>query len=121
MTRELDVIPGLGTSIARVTSVELARQHWVEGYRRLLGAKEREPQLHARLLRQIEIVSAELSRRIGRSFTLDELAGEYTAADRWAPEAIEDQGGGKDWLASGAVAADAAFYLYARGARDYTP
>lgn len=104
-----------------MASVELARQHWVEGYRRLVGAKEREPQLHARLLRQIELVTAELSRRIGRSFTLDELADEYTAADRWAPEAIEDHGAGTDWVASSTVAADAAFYLYARGARDYTP
>jgi len=103
-----------------VASVELARQHWVEGYRRLVGAKERDPRLHALLLRQIEIVTAELSRRIGRSFTLGELADEYAASDRWAPEAIEDQGG-KDWIASSAVAADAAFYLYARGARDYTP
>jgi hypothetical protein len=102
-------------------SVELARQHWEEGYRRLLRAKDPEPGRYARLLEQVEIVTAELRRRLGKSFTLAELAVAYTRADRWAREAVEERGATAEWLASASTAADAAFHLYARGARDYRP
>src|SRR5437870_172999 len=81
-------------SIADVEgSVELARQHWAEGYRRVLQTKESEPRLHARLLQQVDAVTGELRRRIGRSFTLGELAAAYVRADSWAYDALEDQAG----------------------------
>jgi hypothetical protein len=102
-------------------SVELARQHWAEGYRRFLHAREPEPLIHARLLRQVEVVTEELRRRIGKSFTLAELAAAYARADRWAYDAVEERAGGAGWMSSAATAADAAFHLYARGARDYRP
>ena len=101
--------------------MELARQHWEDGYRRLLRTKEPEPTLYARLLNQIEIVTAELRRRIGKSFTLSELADVYGHADRWAYEALAESRTGGDWLSSASTAADAAFHLYARGAQDYRP
>jgi hypothetical protein len=102
-------------------SVELARQHWEDGYRRLLRTKEPEPTLYTRLLEQVEIVTAELRRRIGKSFTLAELADAYGRADRWAYEAVADHRRGGDWMSSASTAADAAFHLYARGAQDYRP
>jgi len=107
-------------------SVELARQHWAEGYRRLVGTKEPEPRLYARLLEQVEVVTEELRRRIGKSFTLAELAAAYARADRWAYDAVQGRGvgeraGGAGWMSSASTAADAAFHLYARGARDYRP
>jgi hypothetical protein len=107
-------------------SVELARQHWAEGYRRLVRSKEPEPRLHARLLEQVEVVTAELRRRIGKSFTLAELSAAYARADRWAYDAVGeravgDRADGAGWIASASTAADAAFHLYARGARDYRP
>jgi hypothetical protein len=102
-------------------SVELARQHWEDGYRRLVRARDPEPGRYARLLEQVEIVTAELRRRIGKSFTLAELAAAYTRADRWALEAVGDRSESGEWMASASTAADAAFHLYARGARDYTP
>jgi hypothetical protein len=103
--------------------VELARQHWAEGYRRLSGSRGAEPEVYTRLLDQVEVVTEELRRRIGKTFTLDELAATYTHADRWAAEAIADSGeqGAGDWTATAATATDAAFHLYARGARDYRP
>jgi hypothetical protein len=108
-------------SIARVEgSVELARQHWAEGHRRLVRTKE--PGRHARLLRQVEMVTEELRARVGKTFTLAELADAYGGADRWAYEAVEeDEGESPDWVSSASTAADAAFHLYARGARDYRP
>lgn len=102
-------------------SVELARQHWEDGYRRLVRTKEPEPTRYARLLDQVEIVTAELRRRIGKSFTLAELAAAYSRADRWAHEAVAERSSGGDWMSSASTAADAAFHLYARGARDYRP
>jgi hypothetical protein len=102
-------------------SVELARQHWEDGYRRLVRTKEPEPTRYARLLDQVEIVTAELRRRLGKSFTLTELAAAYARADRWALEAVAERSSGGDWMSSASTAADAAFHLYARGARDYRP
>jgi hypothetical protein len=101
-------------------SVELARQHWAEGHRRLVRTTE--PALHARLLRQVELVTAELRARVGKTFTLAELADAYGGADRWAYEAAEDDAEeAPGWVSSASTAADAAFHLYARGARDYRP
>jgi hypothetical protein len=102
-------------------SIELARQHWQDGYRRLVRTKEREPSRYARLLEQVEMVTAELRRRIGKSFTLAELAAAYTRADRWAYEVVGEGSSGGEWMSSASTAADAAFHLYARGARDYRP
>lgn len=109
-------------SIAAVQgSVELARQHWAEGYRRLLQARESEPRLNTRLLEQVEIVTQELRRRLGGSFTLAELAAAYAGADDWTREVVEEQSPAPGWGASASTAADAAFHLYGRGARDYRP
>jgi hypothetical protein len=102
-------------------SVELARQHWAEGHRRLLRARESEPLLYHRLLEQVDVVSAELRARIGQTFTLGELAEAYGDADRWAQAAVEEQAESPSSAASASTAADAAFHLYARGARDYRP
>ncbi len=102
-------------------SVELARQHWAEGHRRLLRAKEQEPRLHARLLEQVEVVTGQLRARVGKTFTLAELAEAYGHSDRWTYTAVEEHAESPDWLASASTAADAAFHLYARGARDYRP
>jgi len=100
-------------------SVELARQHWAEGHRRLVRTSE--PALHARLLRQVEAVTQQLRARVGKTFTLEELAEAYGGADRWAYEAVEDDAESAGWVSSASTAADAAFHLYARGARDYRP
>lgn len=99
--------------------MELARQHWAEGHRRLVKTKE--SALHERLLQQVEVVTEELRARVGRSFTLAELARAYDDADRWAYAAVEEHAESPAWLSSASTAADAAFHLYARGARDYRP
>jgi hypothetical protein len=102
-------------------SVELARQHWAEGHRRLVRTKDPEPRLHARMLEQIDVVIAELRARVGKTFTLSELAAAYGGADIWAHEAVEDHAESPDWMSTASVATDAAFHLYSHGARDYRP
>ncbi len=102
------------------TPVELARQQWQEGYRRLQeearaeGAEEtlREP---------VEAVTEELRRRLGGPFTLAELARLYEGSERWTRQAIAERCPGSAWVPWAASAADAAFYLYSRAARDYRP
>jgi hypothetical protein len=100
-------------------SVELARQQWAEGHRRLVRTTE--PLLHERLLEQVEIVTTELRARVGKTFTLAELADAYSGSDRWAQAAVEERGESPDYVATASTAADAAFHLYSRGARDYRP
>jgi hypothetical protein len=103
-------------------SVDLARQQWEDGYRRIQGqASDRA--LHSHLLRQVDVVLAELRRRLGGRFTLAELADEYQGSERWAHEAIENSETGEEptWARWVSTATDAAFHRYARGAQDYRP
>jgi hypothetical protein len=97
--------------------VELVRQQWEDSYRKLV----REPGIDAGVREQVETVTSELRRRIGSSFTLGELADAYDASDRWALTAIAERCERPGWVRTAASAADAAFHLYARGARDYEP
>jgi hypothetical protein len=102
-------------------SVDLARQHWAEGHRRLLRTKDHEPQLYTRLLDQVEIVTAELRARVGQTFTLSDLADAYHHSDRWTLAVVEERAETPEWASTASTAADAAFHVYARGARDYRP
>lgn len=102
------------------TGVELARQQWQEGYRRLL-AEARAPGAGEGLEDQVEAVTEQLRRRLGPPYTLAELAGVYERCERWAREAIAERCPRPGWARFAAIATDAAFHLYSRGARDYRP
>ena len=103
-----------------MSAVELARQEWEEGFRRLQSTVDDRP-LYGRVWRQVEVVIEELRRRVGATYTLAELTNHYHGADRWATEAIGERSHGQEWVRSASTAADAAFHLYSRGARDYRP
>jgi hypothetical protein len=102
------------------SSVEVARQEWEDSHRRL-EAESADRARYRGLLAQVEIVTAELRRRVGQTFTLAELASEYAAADEWARQALLDGDLGPGAAASAALVQGAAFHLYARGAVDYSP
>ena len=101
--------------------VESARRDWEEGYRRLTAAAGRDPVQADRLHRQLDVLSVELRRRVGSTFTIAELARAYADSERWTRPAIEEAAGTPGWARSLAMVGDAAFHLYARGAVDYTP
>jgi hypothetical protein len=105
--------------IGRVVDVELARHQWAEGRRALDRARD-DRAAYKRLTRGIDVVLAELTRRVGQTFTLEELAGAYPAADRWSLEVIDDafEAGAP---ADTSVMTDAAFDRYSRRASDYAP
>ena len=99
---------------------EAVRQEWEDGYRRFESAA-REPVVGERLLAQLEVVTGELRRRIGETFTLDELAATYERADAWVRHAISEHAATPGWPRNVAIVEDAAFHLYQRGAVDYSP
>jgi hypothetical protein len=100
--------------------VELARQQWESGNRRLEEARV-DRAAYARLYAQVEVVTAELRRRVGQTFTLAELAAAYARADDWTREALTEARPENAPPPDIATAADAAFHLYSRGATDYSP
>ena len=102
------------------TQVESARRDWEEGYRRL-AAEARDPAAAERLHAQVDAITDELRKRVGATFTLAELAEAYAGAERWAREAVADRAPAPGWARTVALAGDAAFHLYARGAVDYEP
>jgi hypothetical protein len=96
----------------------LVRQEWEAGVQRLEA--EREDRAHyERLLGQIEVVTEELRKRIGQTYTLAELAAAYHDAERWGREAVEARASSSGWPRDLALVLAAAFHGYQRGAVDY--
>jgi hypothetical protein len=101
-------------------AVEVARREWEESDR-LLEAEARDRRRYERLLEQVDVVSAELRRRVGQTFTLAELAEEYGRVNRWSRDAVASSSPPPDWPRTLALVEGAAFHRYARGALDYVP
>jgi len=99
-------------------ALALARHEWEEGHRRLEGERADRPR-YRRLLQQVEVVTEELRRRIGGTFTLAELADAYRDADAWARQAVADRAPGPGWPRDLTLVLAAAFHAYQRGASDY--
>ena len=98
-------------------AVRLARSQWKEGSRRFDEAVEAD----SRLLEASDAVSDELRRRVGQTFTLEQLVEAYGTAENWAYEAVADHAAFPGWPRSVTDVLDAAFHLYALGATDYAP
>jgi hypothetical protein len=97
--------------------VQLARRQWDEGSRRFDEDSKSDP----RLLAAFEIVTDELRKRVGQTFSLDQLARAYAQADDWARTAVAERAPFPGWPGSVTLVQDAAFHAYARGATDYVP
>jgi hypothetical protein len=101
--------------------VDLARQQWQDGNRRVEETRPNRDRYVA-LSEQVDVVVAGLRRRVGQMFTLGELAEAYEGADEWARELIDDAADpDAPPTAEAGTVADAAFHVYARGAVDYRP
>jgi hypothetical protein len=98
--------------------VTSARRSWAEGQRRLNAA---DPAQQAALHAQVDAVVDELNRRVGQTFTLEELAAAYGSAERWVRDVVEERAATPGWPRTLAIVEDAAFHRYARGAVDYEP
>jgi hypothetical protein len=100
--------------------VESARREWEEGHRCLLE-QARDATTADRLLAQVDVVAAELRRRVGGVFTLRELASAYARSDEWSRAVVSEQAPAPGWPRTLSLVEAAAFHLYARGAQDYQP
>ncbi|MBS1892207.1 MAG: hypothetical protein JST59_13000 [Actinobacteria bacterium] len=89
---------------------------WEEGARELAAIED--PR-HRRLAdRVVSAVRVELRRRIGPTFSADELASLYGEGTDWAQQiAIDVAPSAAD---DAQMLADAAFWIYLRGAGDYS-
>jgi hypothetical protein len=96
----------------------LVQQEWEEGTRRL-EAERGDRRRYETLLRQIEVVTEELRKQVGQTYTLDELAASYREAERWAREAVQERAPSAGWPRDVALVLAAAYHAYQRGASDY--
>ncbi len=70
--------------------LESARRDWEEGYRRF-REESRDPVRADRLHLELEAVTDELRKRLGSTFTLEELSTEYRQADAWARAVVAER------------------------------
>jgi hypothetical protein len=103
-----------------VSEVEIARQEWVEGSRRLEAAREDDRRAR-QLLELVELLLDELRKRIGQTYTLRELVAAYDESERWAREVVEERAPVPGWPRDLTIVLAAAFDAYQRGAVDYEP
>jgi hypothetical protein len=99
--------------------IENAIYQWEEGYERL-SELSAQPRVGRQVLRAVEAVRDELRRRIGATFTGEELADLYAQGTDWCLEAarwaLPEQAVDFDPQAI----VDGAFHLHLRGAADYS-
>jgi hypothetical protein len=98
--------------------LDVVRREWEDGYRRFEDLS-RDRVAGDRLRAQLDVVTDELRKRVGQTFTLEQLAQAYERADEWAREAVSERAATPGWPRTLATVQDAAFHLYQRGAVDY--
>ena len=107
--------------ISSLVSADLAsaRLEWEHAYRDLEEVA-RNTALAERVRTQLDVITAELRRRVGGTFTIGQLVDEYALADVWTRDVLAEQGV-PGWPRTLTLVEGAAFHLYARGAVDYLP
>jgi hypothetical protein len=100
--------------------VELARQQWQDGNRRVEDARG-DARRYRRLVGGVEVVVDALRQRVGQTFTLEDLAAAYDGAEDWARDLLEEADPEGSPPHEPGTVTDAAFHAYARGAVDYRP
>jgi hypothetical protein len=103
-----------------VLALEVVRSEWEDGYRRFRDLS-RDRVAADRLGLQLEVVTDELRKRVGQTFTLEDLAARYAAADEWVRDTVSERAPTPGWPRTLSIVQDAAFHLYQRGAVDYAP
>jgi hypothetical protein len=99
-------------------SLELVRTEWDDGRRRLEEARD-DRRRYEVLLNQVNLVTDELRKRVGQSYTLADLAAAYHEAEPWARELIAERAPAPGWPRDLSLVVAAAFHAYQRGAVDY--
>lgn len=103
-----------------MSQVEVARQEWEEGRRRLEDARK-DARRYRQLLELMELVLDELRKRVGQTYTLADLVAAYGESERWGREVLEERAPVPGWPRDLTLVLAAAFDAYQRGAVDYEP
>jgi hypothetical protein len=99
--------------------LENALFQWEEGFRRLEELRDGDPRGYRRVGRAVTAIEDELRRRIGPTFTVDQLAEFYAQGTDWCLRVALDAVPGDPAAWDSQLVTDAAFYLYLRGATDF--
>ncbi len=99
-----------------MASFETALEQWRDGDRRLAGAP---PERRRTLEAVVSEIEAELRRRLGGTFTTDELAELYERGTDWCTGLAAEVAPDAPWAWDARTVADAAFLRYLRDARDF--
>jgi hypothetical protein len=98
-------------------ATEVALIEWREGQRRL--AELDVPATRRVVIeRVVDEIQAELRRRVGSTYDMDDLAAEYDRAEAWCLD-VAQRTTGHTWAYDLAVVQDAAFARFARDATDF--
>jgi hypothetical protein len=103
-----------------MSRVEVARQEWEEGSRRLEAARG-DGRRYGQLLELQGLLLDELRKQVGQTYARSELVTAYGDADRWAREVLEERATAPGWQRDLTTVLAAAFDVYQRGATDYEP
>ncbi|HEY8583374.1 MAG TPA: hypothetical protein VIL49_10520 [Capillimicrobium sp.] len=95
---------------------ETAVFDWRAGERRVEQAA---PDERLAMERVVEAIVADLRRRIGITFTVDELVSLYDQGTDWCLDVAQRVAPAAPWAWEQATVADAAFHRFLRGATDY--
>jgi hypothetical protein len=100
-----------------VADFQTAMHYWTTGEQRV---REALPDERLALERVTDRIVAELRRRLGGPFTIDELMDLYDAGTGWCTDIAYAVAPGAPWTWDARVTADAAFGRYVREASDYS-
>ena len=99
-----------------MSSYETAREQWTQGVQRL---DEAYPEQVPTLERVTRVIQNEIRRRVGGSFTLDELVDFYDEGTGWCTDLAVEEAPDEPFAWDARIVADAAFGRYSRSARDF--
>ena len=101
-------------------SVIVARHEWEDGTRRLEAARG-DARRYRELLELLDLIRDDLRKRVGQTYTLEQLAGAYADAESWARELLDERSTLPGWPRDLTTVLAAAFDAYRLGAVDYAP
>ena len=101
-----------------MSTVAVARHEWEDGTRRLEATRDDVRRYH-QLLELLDLVLDELRKRVGQTYTLEQLAVAYAEAEPWAREVLDERSAVPSWPRDLTTVLAAAFDAYQRGALDY--
>jgi hypothetical protein len=101
--------------------IESMRRDWADGERRLAAARSRDPARAANYDRVVAALRRDLRRRLGQTYSMNDIARVYEGSARWARDVAQLAAPSAAYAHDLGVTADAVFAEAARSASDWVP